>query len=137
MEDHELEELAKALGQRPAAQLDVERVAANVLARLRADRAEALRPKRAWWTAPMVLRLVAAVAVLVTGGVLVRGALDRGRSPAVAMVTAPILRGLSADELTEVFDSLAIEAPIHDGVAIGLESLNEAQLKELLRLLEG
>lgn len=84
----------------------------------------------------MALRLAAALAVLVTGGVLVRGALDHG-SETGAVVSAPILHDLSVDELAEVFDSLAIEAPVHDGVAIGLESLNEAQLNELLRLMEG
>lgn len=83
-----------------------------------------------------MLRLAAAVAVLVTGGVLVREALENGSEPAAVMI-APILRDLSADELMEVFDSLGVEAPVHEGVAIGLESLNEAQLNELLRLLEG
>lgn len=136
MEDHEIERLVRAMGAGPADRLDVERAAAGVVARLRADRANAQRPKRAWWTAPMVLRLAAALAVLVTGGVLVRGALERGSQPG-AVVPAPILRDLSVDELAEVFDSLAIEAPVHEGVAIGLESLTEAQLNELLRLMEG
>ncbi len=134
MDEHQLERVAKTLGARAADQLDVERVAAAVVARLRADRAETERPQRVWWTAPMVLRLAAALAVLVAGGVLVRGALENGsESPMVA----PILRDLSTDELTEVFDSLSVEAPVHDGVAIGLENLSEAQLKELLRLMEG
>lgn len=136
MDEHQIERVAKAMGARAADRLDVDRVAAAVVARLRADRAYATRPKRVWWTAPVVLRLAAALAVLVTGGVLVRGVLENGSGPAAGMI-APILRDLSADELTEVFDSLAIEAPVHDGVAIGLESLNEAQLNELLRLLEG
>ena len=123
------------MGGRAADQLDVERVAAAVVARLHADLVTAARPKHVWWTAPAVLRLAAALAVLVTGGVLVRGALENGSEPAAAI--APILRDLSADELTEVFVSLSIEAPVHEGVAIGLESLNEAQLNELLRLMEG
>ena len=135
MDEHQLERLATTLGARAADRLDVERVAAGVVARLRADRAEATRPKRVWWRAPMVLRLAAALAVLVTAGVLVPRALDNGAEPPVGI--SPILGDLSADELTEVFDSLSIEAPVHEGVAIGFESLNEAQLNELLRLMEG
>ena len=135
MDEHQIERLAKDLGAGAADRLDVEHVAAGVLARLRADRATAGRPARIWWGPPMVLRLAAALAVLVTGGVLVRGALENGSEPAALI--APILGDLSADELTEMFDSLGVEVPVHDGVAIGLESLNEAQLSELLRLMEG
>jgi hypothetical protein len=135
MDENRLEQVAKTLGTRAADRLDVERVTAGVVARLRADHAQTARPQRAWWSAPMALRLAAALAVLVTGGVLVRGALENGSESAAAI--APILRDLSAEELTEVFDSLSIEAPVHEGVAVGLESLNEAQLNELLRLMEG
>lgn len=135
MQDHEIEQLAKGAGRRAADQLDVERVVAGVVARLRADRAPVRQPARGWRRGPMLLRLAAALAVLVTGGVLVRGALENGAEPAAIMV--PILRDLSADELTEVFDSLGVEAPVHEGVAVGLESLNEAQLRDLLRLMEG
>jgi len=135
MDEPWLERVAKVMGARAAARLDVERVAVGVVARLRADRAEATRRKRVWWRAPMVLRLAAALAVLVTAGVLVPGVLDHRPEPAA--VIAPILGDLSADELTEVFDSLSIEAPVHETVAVGFEDLNEAQLQELLRLMEG
>jgi len=135
MDEHQIERVAKVLGDRAAERLDVERVAGAVVARLRADHAAVPRPARLWRRAPMVLRLAAALAVLVTGGVLVRGALENGAEPAA--IIAPILRDLSADELTEVFDSLGVEAPVHESVAVGLESLNEAQLRELLRLMEG
>lgn len=135
MEEREIERVAREMGRNVADQLNVEQVAAGVVARLRADRALGPRPRRLWWAAPVALRLAAALAVLVTGGVLVRGALDR--SQPVAAVTDPVLRDLSADELTEVFDSLAVEAPIHEVVAVGLDNLTEEQLKELLLLLEG
>lgn len=122
------------MGARAADRLDVERLAATVVARLRADGGRAHSSKRVRWSAPPLLRLAAALAVLVAGGVLVRGAWERGsESPMIA----PMLRDLSTDELAEVFDSLSVEAPVHDGVAIGLENLNEAQLRELLRLMEG
>jgi hypothetical protein len=135
MEDHEIERLVRATGQQAADRLDVERVAARVVARLREDRAAARRPARAWWSSPRVLRLAAALAVLVTGGILVRGVWENGAEP--GLMVAPMLRDLSADELTEVYDSLGVEAPVHEGVAVGLESLSEAQLSELLRLMEG
>ncbi len=137
MEDHEIERMAREIGAWAADRLDVERVAAGVVARLRADRVAAEQPQRAWWAAPIVLRLAAAVAVLIGGGVLVRGVLEHHAPRPAAAVSAPMLRDLSADELIEVFDSLAIEAPVHEGLAVGLENLNEAQLQELLRLMEG
>lgn len=134
MEDHEIEQLARAMGRHAGDHLDVERVAAGVVARLRADRPARRQPARAWWRPPLLLRLAAALAVLVTGGILVRGRLETRSEPAAVM---PALGDLSVDELTEVFDSLGLQAPVHEGVAVGLEDLNEAQLRELLRLMEG
>lgn len=136
MDDRDLEKLARALGQGAGDRLDVERVAAGLVARLRADRERAAQPQRAWWTGPMVLRLAAALAVLAVGGAVARGRLHRSE-PATAVVAVPALRDLTGDELIEVFDSLGVEAPVHEGLAAGLESLNEAQLKELLSLMEG
>jgi hypothetical protein len=136
MEDHELERVAGSLGARAARRLDVERVAAGVLARLRAEQEESPLPRRTWWAAPMLLRLAAVLALLVTGGILTRGAW-RHAAPPSAVVSVPMLRELTNDELIEVFDSLAVETSVHDGLAVGLENLNEAQLKELLSLMEG
>jgi len=135
MEDQEIERLAGSLGGDAAERLEVERVAAGVVARLRADRMQA--PQRWRWMAPAWLRLAAALAVLIAGGALVRGALHRPASEPTAVVAAPMLGDLTNDELVEVFDSLSVEAPVHEGLAVGLESLNEAQLEELLRLMEG
>jgi hypothetical protein len=137
MEDHELEQAAGRLGARAARRLDVERVATGVLARLRADQGKSRAPRHAWWTAPMLLRLAAALAILITGGILTRGALRHPAPPSSAVVSVPMLRQLTNDELIEVFDSLGVETPVHDGLAVGLENLNEAQLKELLSLMEG
>jgi hypothetical protein len=137
MEDHELERVAASLGANAAERLDVERVAAGVVARLRTDQAQSQAPRHAWWTAPMLLRLAAALAILVTGGVLTREALRHTAARPSAVVPVPILRELTNDELIEVFDSLGVEAPVQEGLAVGLESLNETQLKELLSLMEG
>lgn len=137
MEEHEIERLAGSLGDRAAERLDVERVAAGVVARLRAEREQARAPRRVWWTAPALLRLAAALAVLIAGGTVARVALHRPEAQPTAVVAVPMLRELTDDELIEVFDSLGVEAPVYEGLATGLESLNEAQLKELLSLMEG
>ena len=137
MEDREIERAVKDLGGHAAERLDVERVAAGVVARLRADRALGQAHRPAWWPTPMLLRLAAALVMLVGGGVLVRGALRHPTPQPTATATVPVLRDLTDDELIEVFDSLGVEAPVHDGLAAGLENLNEAQLKELLSLMEG
>jgi hypothetical protein len=137
MEDHDIERVATSLGAHAADRLDVEQVAARVLARLRADSAQVRAPRRWWWAPRVLLRLAAALAVLIGGGILARGALRHPAPPPTAVVSVPILRELTNDELIEVFDSLGVETPVHEGLAVGLESLNEAQLKELLSLMEG
>lgn len=137
MEEHEIERVAESLGERAAERLDVERVAAGVVARLRADRAQAQAPRRVWWAPPTLLRLAAALVVLIAGGTVARVALHHPEAQSTAVVAVPMLRELTDDELIEVFDSLGVEAPVYEGLATGLESLNEAQLKELLRLMEG
>jgi hypothetical protein len=133
MNERDLESLAKRLGVESAERLDVDRVAERVVARLRADRD---RPP-IWASRSTLWRAAAAAALLVTAGVLARHTLQRGPSEQVANANVPVLGGLSTDELQEVFDSLALDAPVHEAVSGGLESLTEAQLKELLRLMEG
>ena len=72
MNDNELEQIAARLGERAAANLDVERTAAAVLARLKS------RPALAWWSSPALLRLAAAVTLAVGAGLFAsRAALHR------------------------------------------------------------
>jgi hypothetical protein len=137
MEDHDIERVARRLGARAGDRLDVERVAAGVAARLRQDGARVRSPRPSWWASPVALRLAAALAVLIGSGVLARGVLRHPAARPTTVVSVPILRELTNDELLEVFDSLGVETPVHEGLAGGLESLNEAQLKELLSLMEG
>ena len=136
MNDPNLERAAQRLGHRAAEQLDVERVERGVLARLRADTADPGSTWRLWRRAPRVLALAATLAILIAGGIMVRRAVERD-GPSATFVTAPGLRELSVDELEEMFDSLTLEAPVHEAVAVGLADLNEAELRELLRLMEG
>jgi hypothetical protein len=133
MDERQLERMAKRLGERAEGKLDVELTAQAVLKRLREE------PVRvAWWRRAPVLRGLAAAAVVVlTAGILVTNhVLDGGRTP--AELFAPVeLQELSLEELEEVYDSLAVEAPVYEMVAVGLYDLNENELEELLRLMEG
>jgi hypothetical protein len=133
MDERQLERMAKQLGARAEAKLDVELTAQAVLKRLREE------PVRvAWWRrGPVLQGLAAAAVVVLTAGILVSNhVLDGGRTPAA--VFAPVeLQELSLEELEEVYDSVAVEAPVYELVAVGLHDLNESELEELLRLMEG
>jgi hypothetical protein len=136
MNEHEIEQFARGLGDRAAARLHVETVVSGVLQRLRAGggltRRGLFRGRGATF-----LQIAAALAVLAGGGIVLRSALERGTATPTSAMPAPVLGGLSTDELEEMFDSLAVEAPVHEFAAGGLESLNEAQLTELLQQMEG
>ena len=137
MNEHEIERFARRLGDGAAERLQVEAVVGGVLERLRAG--EGRTPTLGWWRGQrtLILRIAAVLAVLAGGSVIARGALERGAAPATVTMPAPVLAGLSSDELEEVFDSLAVEAPVHEFAVGGLESLSNAQLKELLQQMEG
>ena len=133
MNEQELEQIAARLGQRAAARVNAEQTAAAVLARLRA-------PVRTvhWWERPALLRMAAAVALVVGGGVVAMKTLHQnaGGQTAAAPVVAS-LQTLSPDELEEVLDSLATEGSTNEGSAAGLHDLTSEQLRELLQRMEG
>lgn len=135
MDDRDLERMARDFGSRAADRIDVERVAAGVVARLREDHDTGRSRERRWWRSPAVLRIAAAVVVLAGGGLVARNVLDRGDAARGAVF--PALVELSPAELLEIADSLSFETPVHEGVAVGLQDLTEEQLRELLRLMEG
>lgn len=134
MNDRDIERIAGRLGEHAAARINVERVAAGVVARLRSE------DRRApWWGRPGLLRMAAAV-TLVAGAAAfgVNRWLDTGQAPATVAMTEPVtLQALSADELEEVLDSLALEGPPHELAVVGLQNLNAEQLTELLQRMEG
>ena len=136
MNEHEIEQFARGLGDQAARRLHVEAVVSGVLGRLRAGgtlkRHGMLRGRGG-----TLLQIAAALVVLVGGGVIARSVLEHGAGTAASVMPAPVLGGLSTDELEEMFDSLAVEAPVHEFAVGGLESLNETQLKELLQQMEG
>ncbi|HEX9581619.1 MAG TPA: hypothetical protein VF970_11000 [Gemmatimonadales bacterium] len=136
MDEHDLERVAQHLGERTASRIDADRVAARVLHRLHTEPVERRSLVGRWFAGtPMVVRLAAVLALVVSAGLVTRRAtLDR--EPPIALV-APLLPELSMDELHEVLDSLALEAPLPEDLAVGLIDLTESELQELLKRMEG
>lgn len=133
MDERRLEQLAKGLGRRAADGMDVERTAKAVLHRIRTEPVRVV-----WWRRAPVLQGLAAAAVLViTVGILVTGLLEREAEGSIGLPAATELADLSLEELEEVFDSLAVEAPVYELADAGLYDLTESELEELLQLLEG
>jgi hypothetical protein len=123
-----------------AATVDVERVAARVLERLRRQGAEA--PARVWWIRPAALRLAAAVVVLAAAGLLV-SRLPSG-APASAGLTVGIttMDSLSSRQLEAVLEAATEVSPVADSAlpassTASLDDLSEQQLETLLASLNG
>ncbi|GBD33195.1 MAG: hypothetical protein KatS3mg081_0271 [Gemmatimonadales bacterium] len=134
MEERDLERMARRLGHERAEALDPERVARGVLDRLRTEAAPG-RARRVVWSAPQLLRLAAVLVLFLAGGLLFLS-LPPADKPETRMVAVPELYELSEDQLVEVLDSLALEAPVFEHVVV-LSDLGEAELRELLRAMEG
>jgi len=133
IEDKDLERLASRLGRDAHEHVDADRVATRVVARLREPVLRGDSWKRASW-----LALAAMVAGLVVGV----GVFSRTPDPTTdrdqAELLVPLaLEDLSTADLVDVLDSLTLEAPVHEVSARGFEDLNEAELRELLLMLEG
>lgn len=134
-EDARLHEAARGLGTAAADKLDVERIAAAVVERLRSDAPSEARPS---WIRPAWLRVAAAVLVLVGGGVV----LQQERNPTTAhdahFVTDD-LTDLSAEELSDVLSTLDETLDLgHTTLPEpDLEDLDPQQLRAVLRTLEG
>jgi hypothetical protein len=132
--DVELERLAQRLGARAAERLDVERTAAAVVARLRAERAR----QRPWWSQPAWLRAAAVIVLMAGVGLVVRARLMTHPAPAGYFVRED-LQDLSADQLREILGSLdetlndATIQPASDDFG----DLTTEQLQALLQSLEG
>jgi len=139
VQDAGLRAIAQRLGRQAAEQLDVDRVAAGVLQRLRGQPGA-----RVWWMQPIWLRLAAGVVLMLGTAVLVRdSATNRPACPAAICATDDGV-SLSSDQLRAVLRSIGgpdvtdseIE-PTEPPSDAGLEELNATQLQELLHSLEG
>jgi hypothetical protein len=140
MDEKEIERIAARLGADAGNEINVDRVAQGVLARLRAAEAEdakvQIKPAR-WWQLTPVLRAAVLAFLLVTGGIIgVRVAGDR----AITMeeiAALPELDDFSDNELTEVLDSLYVDVPVSELAVVGLYDMNESELEALLQAMEG
>jgi hypothetical protein len=133
MDERRLEQLARGLGRKAAEDIDVESTAKAVLHRVRTEPVRVV-----WWRRTPVLQgLAAAAVVAITAGILVTSVLERNVSGPVSVPAVTELADLSVEELEEVFDSLAVEAPVYELADAGLYDLTESELEELLQLLEG
>ncbi len=130
MNERDIERAAAELGS--DVHIDVEQTAQRVVARLR----EA-PPRPAWWQGTAALRVAAAVAVLVTGGVLVDRAIDNSAAGDGAIALPVGLEELSTIGLTEVLDSLDLFTPASEFIPPSFDELDEEQLRALLAAMEG
>lgn len=130
MNDQDIERAAAELGS--DVRIDVERVARRVVAELRTKAVPAL-----WWRRASVLRAAAAIAILVTGRVLVDRIAENSAEDAAASLLPVGLEELSTTGLNEVLDSLDLFTPASELTPASLNDFDELQLRELLVAMEG
>lgn len=132
MNERKIEHLARDLGNRAAARVDPAAVAQGVVHRLRTESVRVV-----WWRIP-ALQAAAVVVLLIGGGLVVGGRYIWNDVSGEAAIPAPLeLAELGTGELAEVLDSLEFEAPITEFLPASLGDLDEAQLQQLLRTMEG
>jgi hypothetical protein len=127
--EQDLERLAPRLGEEAAAQVDVDRLADGVTARLRAAGGAAVRPMGRW------LAMAAGIALMVSAGWFTFG--QDGTPPGGGPVLTPGLHDLSAAELRQVLDSLGPPNPSGLEGRVTLDDLDAEQLETLLTMMEG
>ena len=130
MNEQDIERAAAELGS--DVRIDVERVARRVVAELRTKAVPAL-----WWRKASVLRAAAAIAILVTGGVLVDRIAENSADDAAVSLLPVGLEELSTTGLNEVLDSLDLFTPASELTPASLNDFDEEQLRELLIEMEG
>ncbi len=133
-EDPELERLARGLGAAAAERLDLDRTVQGVLGRLKSARVE----ERPLWAQPRVLRIAAAVIVLIGGGFAARALLQPSPAPVAAARGGSEVDDLSADQLSQLLPALdsagdAADAPDEGGI----EGLSATELRRLLAAMRG
>ena len=106
--------MARGLGDRAAERLDVETVVSGVLRRLRAGGGgvEERRSGLLRGRGRTLLRIAAALAVLAGGGLVARGALERGAVATTSAVPAPVLTAALSepkDTIEEVYEPYLIQ----------------------------
>jgi anti-sigma-K factor RskA len=130
VDDQQLEQLARSLGAKAVAHLDVDETARVVVERLKSEPQSVV-----WWRRKPQLSAVAAAAVLVLAiGILADTYGHKGGGAELEHDQAPLeLQALYDDELEEVLDSLLFEAPVAELAVASLEDMSIGQLEELLQ----
>ncbi len=134
-EDAKLHDAARRLGAAAAEKLDVDRIAAAMVERLRSEPTRAARPA---WIPPAWLRIAAALLVLVGGGLVLRQVWSPTLTHGAHFVTDD-LTDLSADQLRDVLTTLDETLDLGSTALpeVDLEDLDAQQLRAVLRSLEG
>jgi len=134
-------EALDARAAKSAARVDADRVAAQVLERLRGGEGE--RPRRLMWMSPVALRAAAAVVVLVAAGAILNVATDH-REQAASLrlpVAIPAMDSLNTPQLEAVLKAAGDVKAVADSGSQGGSGgsltdvpgdLTEAQLQTLL-----
>jgi hypothetical protein len=135
----EIRAALQALDERAAGQaerVDVDRVAARVLERLRSGE---VAPRRMVWMSPIALRAAAAVVVLAAAGVIVNLSTDHSQQTASVRLPVAIstMDSLSARQLEAVLEATGEVMAVSDSAAPALsgrsmDDLTEDQLQTLL-----
>lgn len=125
---------------RRAARLDVERTAARVLARLRAEPEAEMHPALRLWAAPWSLRVAAAVGVLVVAAAVATVSLRPGGGAGSGKLSLPVaVQGVDSlgqtetDALLRAVDEIRpLNAAAPEPSIVSVEDLSEQELRALL-----
>jgi len=130
LHDEELVATARELGVRAAGQLDMERTARGVVARWRNEQRQVHRP---FWASPGMLRVAAAVVLLVAGMETYEHRHHLTQQVATVEAMDAGLEGLSEDQLQAILPSVEhtpeVETTASDA---GLEGLTPDELRSVL-----
>jgi hypothetical protein len=133
--------LAKSLGAHAELHLDVERIADRVVHRLRRDEPAGFagwsNAGHVWRRHRVRILSTAAALVLISSSGFFLFNREHPESVNAALVVPMELDELTQDELTSVLDSLSVAAPVSESFASTLSDLSEAELQELLAMMEG
>ncbi|HZH41523.1 MAG TPA: hypothetical protein VFD85_10945 [Gemmatimonadales bacterium] len=131
LKDEELVAAARQLGVSAAGQLDLERTARGVVARWRAERRRTFTP---FWRSPAMIRVAAAVILLVAGIETWEHRHHAQAQDVVAVEASDAgLEGLSADQLEAILPAVDQSEDVETTASdAGLEGLTVDELKSVL-----